>query len=431
MKRIIYLSLLIVGALFLGVCCSGPSEPLTEEHYVEFGRLLSDGDFEAAQSKLLEWEKQYPNDAQVIVFRSLYHYKVSATEPSMASADSALLVLSKGIEKYPDRLDLRLLKAEMHLGWEEPYQASQEMISALKRSVENDNKWYGDFGKPIETDGVSYLRFYIQEYVAYLLEYEDLTPVENLISYSIGLYPEDPVFMSNLGEFNAHKGDYESALLAYQVAYEMDPDDAIITFNLGNIYWTLDDIPNAVKYYGMVARSDDAALSDLARQCLQEFSPGSVEMRKSFLGLELGKAYDADLDVLKEELRAHSDVINVDAEKNEITARNVAFMDVVWDIVIYSFSDDTPKVLSDIIFISEGYQEKDGAMAVVEYLSSKHAQMYGDPSSETVDDNGLRAVWNLEDDAYGCSVATIPLQSDGVTAWCAGLIYAMTVENNF
>jgi hypothetical protein len=99
-------------------------------------------------------------------------------------------------------------------------------------------------------------------------------------------------------------------------------------------------------------------------------------------------------------------------------------MDVVWDIVIYSFSDDTPKVLSDITFISEGYQEKEGAMAVVEYLSSKHAQMYGDPSSETIDDNGLRAVWNLEDDTYGCSLATIPLQSDGVTTWCAGLIYA-------
>ena len=74
MKRIIILPLLIIGTLFMSICCSRPSSRIAPEKNTEFITLLKNADFKAAESMLLALEEQYEGDPQLFMFRSYYYF---------------------------------------------------------------------------------------------------------------------------------------------------------------------------------------------------------------------------------------------------------------------------------------------------------------------------------------------------------------------
>ena len=393
----IILPVLVIGVLLMSICCSGPSQRLTEEQYAQFEELLGIEDYEAIDALLTDWEKKHKDDAQFAMCKAIYLYVIGQDSAAQET-------LAKGIELHPDRIDLRMLKAEMYLEQQDIDELSSELICALERSVENDNKWYGDYYEPEESDGVSFLRVYIQSYIEDMLEFEDLQPLENLIDATLRLYPDDAVFMSNVGELKSHKGDLAGSLEAYLTACEMAPDDPVISLNVANMYAALDDVPNAVKYYLNVARSEYDLYSDYAREKLLKYAPESVEMRKGFFGFELRKKYEVD--------------------DNEMTERNVSFYGYDWDFLTYTFSGDSPKVLSDVTFLIAGYQNKEDAAEVVAGLISIHVSLYGEPSDVITEGGGCTTFWEFKDEACRCAISMIPVEfEDGKEYWNVGLVY--------
>ena len=267
MKRIIILPLLIIGTLFMSICCSGPSSRIAPEKNTEFITLLKNADFKAAESMLLALEEQYEGDPQLFMFRSYYYFFSSAGSDNRL--DSALMVISSGIEQYPDRLDMRSAKADMLLAMNEPYKVSQELISALEYSVVNDNNWTFNFKiTPVE-DNMLYLRAIIQDFIPELMKFNDLRPVEDLIAASLRLYPKDPMYMSNLGKLKEKKGDYAGALEAQLAALELDPDNTLLMLYVSDAYLSLGDVVNATKYCAIVAQSDHETNSAIAKTALQ------------------------------------------------------------------------------------------------------------------------------------------------------------------
>lgn len=293
--------LLLITFMVLLVCPA--SAQSREELYDSFKSAISKKDTVAVLSLISDWEKLFPDDAELYSVWANYHFLTSMEEVMILSRekptdgkdcleftdslgvkgymyseikfdsskmDSAKMVLSEGIIKHPDRLDLRLGKITIHLYANENVDAVNEIQSALERSVKNGNNWFDTLDIPIETDGISHLRNCIQDYLNKLLDRNDLASAERMIDICVGLYPKEAVFLTDKGSLRYYAGDSKSAIDWYLKAYKNAPDDMLIVTNIAVLYEQLGDVENAVKYYRIVAESGDEEFSEGAEAALKE-----------------------------------------------------------------------------------------------------------------------------------------------------------------
>ena len=303
MKRIL---LPVVAALCcLCNCCNNQTRT---ELYNKFNEAIDSRDTTAVTSVISDWERAFPNDAELYSLQANKYFLSAMTDviaytqneeeaigEYMVANDSAGVethiysytdfdpekislgakVLAEGIAKHPDRLDFRLGKVTLHLKMQEHALAVQEIYSALEHSVINKNQWTSTLDAPIETDGVSYLRDCIQEYLSHFLNAGDLTSAESMVDKCLDVYPQDAVFIADKGALKYFADELEEALKWYIVALEIAPNDMMIATNIGNIYNDLGDKQNAIKYYSIVAESSDMEYEDYIRYAkskIQELS---------------------------------------------------------------------------------------------------------------------------------------------------------------
>lgn len=275
------------------------------ELYDRFSQAVSEHDTTTVVSLISDWERLYPGDAELFSLRANYYFMdavsdvmtLSAEKPadgrgyyvmedslgntqymySDVQADSLKVgytkaILADGITKYPDRIDLRLGKVTVHLKVRENVSAVKEVCSMVEHSVVNDNKWLATLDKPVETDGVSYMRDCIQDYLSQLVDAEDLASAEDMVDVCVRFYPKDPVFLSDKGVMRFYAGDLKSALDWYLSAYSVSPGDMLVVNNIAYTYEKLGDKQNALKYYRILADSNDAEFSENAKAAVQELS---------------------------------------------------------------------------------------------------------------------------------------------------------------
>ena len=275
------------------------------ELYDRFNKSVSQRDSAAVAALISDWERLYPGDAELYSVRANYYFMnaisevvvMSAEEPTdgrtaltMKDSNGATVymysepkfdavkiglaegALAEGIAKYPDRLDLRLGKAAIHLRVDENTLVAQEIQSALERSVINKNKWTGTLDAPIETDGVSYLRDCIQDYFSELLGADDMASAKSMIDAAVRHYPKDAIFLADRAAVGYFSGDLKDALEWYLSSRENAPDDMLVTSNIARVYEELGDKQNAVKYYRIVADSDDKDFAESAKAELKRLS---------------------------------------------------------------------------------------------------------------------------------------------------------------
>ena len=249
--------------------------------YGRFREAASDYDEDAFKAVIADWEKLYPNDAELFSVNANYYFMLAMDEvmvfsdeepadrESMAvededgnvrymssviqfdqkQLDQATGTLAKGIAKFPDRVDLRLGKVSMHLNANEYGAAVQEVKSALERSVVNKNKWTGTLDDPVESDGVAFLRDCVQDYLSALLEADELPAAEDMIDTAVKLYPKDAIFLTDKASVRYFSGDLQNALKYFLSAQDCAPDDLLITNNIAHVYEELGDTQNALKTY--------------------------------------------------------------------------------------------------------------------------------------------------------------------------------------
>lgn len=298
MKRLLISSLVI---LLSGVTFAQTKAEL----YNRFSRSVSLRDSTAIVSLISDWERLYPGDAELYSLRANYYFMnainevvvMSDKEPTdgrraLAFRDSlgvtrymysepqydavkiglAKSAMEEGIAKYPDRLDLRLGKVTIHLRANENTLAVQEIESALERSITNKNKWVGSLDAPIETDGVSYLRDCVQDYFAGFLDTDDLESAKSVIDAAVRLYPKDAMFLADRAAIGYFSGDLKDALKWYLSSRENAPNDMLVTNNIARIYEELGDKQNAIKFYRIVANSDDEDYAESAKAELKRLN---------------------------------------------------------------------------------------------------------------------------------------------------------------
>ena len=290
--------------IFMLLSCAAFAQTRAEL-YGRFSQAVSEHDTTTVVSLISDWERLYPGDAELFSLRANYYFMdavsdviaLSAEKPadgrgyyvmedslgntqymySEVQTDSirvgyAKAILADGIAKYPDRIDLRLGKVTLHLKVGENTSAVKEVCSMVEHSVVNDNKWLGTLDEPVETDGVSYMRDCIQDYLSQLVDAEDLVSAEDMVDACVRFYPKDPVFLSDKGVMRFYAGDLKSALDWYLSAYSVSPGDMLIVNNIAYTYEKLGDKQNALKYYRILADSNDAEFSENAKAAVQELS---------------------------------------------------------------------------------------------------------------------------------------------------------------
>lgn len=282
------------------------------ELYDRFNEAISRYDIDGAAAVIDEWEKAYPGDAEIFALQANYHFQkaineeivMSDTEPDdgreyLLTKDSlgvqrylyseiridstelkaAQAALTEGILNHPDRLDLRLGKITVHLYVDEHDLAVQEVKSALERSLKNQNRWTDTLDEPIETDGVSYLRECIQDYLSQLIEADDLASAEKMIDDCILSYPKDAVFLTDKGVLRFYADDLKGALKWFRKASKADPDDMLIMANIANIYEKMGNRKKALKYYSIIAESDDEEFAEIAKSAIQELTHQTTDTK--------------------------------------------------------------------------------------------------------------------------------------------------------
>ena len=298
MKRLILSALIIL--------LSGTAFAQTRaELYDRFNKSCAQQDTTAAAALIADWERLYPGDAELYSLRANYHfmnafeavvvmtdeepdpgkralefvdslgvtrYMYSKLAPKEDKVNAAKNILAEGITKNPDRLDLRVGKAYLHLQLAEYALAAQEMQSALERSVLNGDKWTGALDAPIESDSEAGLEGSVQTFFYELANTEDLAPAGSLVDTAIRLYPRNPIYLADKAAVCYFSGDLEEAVKWYISALEIAPDDMLIATNIAHIYEELADKQNAVKYYRIVAASDDEEFAGEANDKIRKLT---------------------------------------------------------------------------------------------------------------------------------------------------------------
>ena len=260
----------------------------------QFSGLFDKKDI-AGQEKLLQnWEKTKPGDPELYVSYFNFYFNKSRQEtltltkkptskdsiplskenenqPSAylgsqvrfekASFDKGIFYIDQGIEKFPNRLDMRFGKIYA-LGQIEDYKAfTGEIVKMIDRSSVNKNQWLWIDDKPVD-EPKTFMLNGVQDYVTHLFESGEANAenIKTIAEAVLKFYPDSVENLSNLAVFYLLKGDFDNALTPLLKAEKLAPTDFIVLNNIAFAYFKKGDLKNAKKYYELVVKygSDEA-----------------------------------------------------------------------------------------------------------------------------------------------------------------------------
>jgi tetratricopeptide (TPR) repeat protein len=269
------------------------SNSLGQNYNKQFNELFDKNASEKEQLKLLKtWEKNTPDDAELFVaYYNFYANKSRTTGLGITTNRSgtflggqstfdekhfkqALDYINKGIEKFPNRLDMRFGKTFL-LGQNQQYKDfTDEIVKAVEYSNVNKNQWLWMENKPVENPQ-KFMLGAVQDYVVQLfdsgVETDDHTNYIKSISETVlKYYPNSVENLSNLSIYYLFKDDFNNALIHLLKAEKLVPQDTIVLNNIANCYAGKGDKENAVKYYNLVIKyGNDDQKADAKRKIIE------------------------------------------------------------------------------------------------------------------------------------------------------------------
>lgn len=260
-------------------------------------KLLSEKEDTLGQRILLEnWENRTLNDPELYVAYFIYFVKKSRSEVLVIGQDlkqNAYMVLEienqdsskqnraeymykqvsyddlytqkaiewidKGIERFPNRLDMRFGKIYF-LGLLENYEAfTEQIIQTIDYSAINQNQWLWSENSALEQPKERMLSS-IQDYQNDLYATSKDTLLYNMQKIAeavLKVYPDHIESLSNIGAVYFLLGQYEKALTPFYAAYQLNPKDLVVINNLAETYNELGLNIKAEAYYRLLMKYGD------------------------------------------------------------------------------------------------------------------------------------------------------------------------------
>lgn len=245
---------------------------LGQNYNKQFNELVGKEASESEQLKLLQtWEKSTPNEAELFV--AYFNFYVSKSRKSglgittnrsgtylgsQSTFDEktfkqALNYINKGIEKFPNRLDLRFGKTFL-LGQDQQYKDfTDEIVKTVKYSNINKNQWLWMENRPVENPK-KFMLGAVQDYVVQLFDSGDeyIGNIKSIAETVLIYYPDNIENLSNLSVYHLIKSEFDKALVPLLKAEKLAPKDVVVLNNIAMCYRALKDKSNTIKYLQLV-----------------------------------------------------------------------------------------------------------------------------------------------------------------------------------
>lgn len=291
--------------LLFVLCISFVYNCYSQSKLQEFDELLGKDDTLATMKFLEKWEKSDSNDAELYVSYFNYYVKQGQQEmitlgnnPKGADAfkivgvdsntkdivayiysdknfkpinlNKAFEYIEKGIQKHPNRLDMRFGKVYIHGQMEDYDKFSKEIIRTLDYSVENKNKWLWSENKNLDEDPKEFMLGTIQSYQIQIYNTENdslLNYMKDIADRVLKYYPNHIESLSNLSIVYMLQKQYDKAIQVLSQAEKLNPQDYIVLANIAHAYQLNKDKANAIKYYELTVKyGDDQAKKNAQSQ---------------------------------------------------------------------------------------------------------------------------------------------------------------------
>jgi tetratricopeptide (TPR) repeat protein len=267
-----------------------------QNDWQQFTLLIENEDTLGQRILLENWEKRTLNDPELYVAYFNYFVKKSRSEVLVIGQDlkqNAYMVLEienqdsskqngaeymykqvtyddlytqkaiewidKGIERFPNRLDMRFGKIYF-LGLLENYEAfTEQIIQTIDYSAINQNQWLWSENSALEQPKERMLSS-IQDYQNDLYATSKDTLLYNMQKIAeavLKVYPDHIESLSNIGAVYFLLGQYEKALTPFYAAYQLNPKDLVVINNLAETYNELGLNIKAEAYYRLLMKYGD------------------------------------------------------------------------------------------------------------------------------------------------------------------------------
>jgi tetratricopeptide (TPR) repeat protein len=177
-----------------------------------------------------------------------------------------------GIEKHPDRLDMRFGKIYMFGELEDYEKFTTEIIKVIDYSSVNKNKWTWADSKPLEYP-TKFMLGTIQSYQLQLYSTENddlLDNMKRIAETVLNYYPDHIESLSNLSIVHMLKKEYDNALEHLLKAEKLNSKDYIVLSNIAHAYKLKGDNQNAIKYYELTLKYGDDQVKKYAQGQIEE-----------------------------------------------------------------------------------------------------------------------------------------------------------------
>ncbi|MFA0964447.1 tetratricopeptide repeat protein [Roseivirga sp. BDSF3-8] len=191
-----------------------------------------------------------------------------------AEVNKGLEKIEEGIERYPDRLDMRFGKIYA-LGQVKDWATfTSEVIRTVQHSATNDNQWTWTKNQPKEGGQEAFLHA-IQDYQVQLFNTGDTSLLANMRSIAreiLDIYPEDVPSLSNLSITYLLAEEYEKGLEPLLRAEKIAPEDDVILSNIAHAYKLNGDKKKAINYYKKLTKYGSPEMQAFAEEQITELS---------------------------------------------------------------------------------------------------------------------------------------------------------------
>jgi tetratricopeptide (TPR) repeat protein len=291
----------IITVLFLITVCGFA---FGQSNYERFKNLFKNNDTTKIESLLLEWEKSNSNDPEL--YTSAFNFYFANSKQEIISVDrqqrskegfqlmdstgavagfinstpgyqsnkleKAFYYANKGIEKFPDRLDIRFGKCYVLEQIASYENFTTEIIKTLEHSQSIKNNWLWTENKKLE-DPENFMLSSVQSYLKQLYDTEDDKLLENMKrigAVAIKYYPNNIEILSTTAVAHILTKEYDKAIGYLKQAEKINPEDFIVLNNIAQGYKLKGDKANAIKYYQLTEKYGDEQAKQQARQAIKE-----------------------------------------------------------------------------------------------------------------------------------------------------------------
>jgi len=268
--------LLVISCLY---CFNANAQTYRES----FIKALNAKNMARAEEVLKAWDLANSNDPELyIAYFNYYTVKsqdaalpIAITGYDQKYAKQALEFITEGINRFPTRFDMRVAKIYM-LGVLKDYQAYvAEVLKTIAYSARIDNNWKRedfmilDHAKDIFFDAVL-------DWQTLLFSQKDPSLYKEVIRISnemLKYYPTHIQSILNISTVYKEQKEYDKSLDILLKANIIEPANAILLYNIADVYNKKGDKVNAKKYYEqsiLHCKDDEDKLKDAAKFRLDE-----------------------------------------------------------------------------------------------------------------------------------------------------------------